>query len=102
MNKLIIEYDPDKGITLPDNKYEKYVNDAIANREITPHVVIGSELLLTLFRCAVVKNKIKHSDLKFMFKGKIIDVDKYGTCREWPKGFDDIGINALEVLMGPG
>jgi len=99
MSKLIIEFNGDNGIALPDNKSQEYVDEVIANRATTPYVVIGTELLLILFRCAVIEKKIKHTDLKFMFKEKLIDVGKYGTCREWPKGFGDVGIDALDVLI---
>ena len=99
MSKLTVEFDGDDGVVLPDNKSQKYVDDVIANKATTPYVIIGSDLLLALFRCAVVENKIKHTDIKFMFEEKIIDVDKYGMCREWPKGFGDAGIDALETLL---
>lgn len=99
MSKLTVEFNGDDGVVYPDNKSQKYVDDVIANRATTPYVVIGSDLLLTLFRCAVVEKKIKHTDLKFMFKEKVIDIDKYGTCREWPKGFGNASLDALEVLV---
>lgn len=102
MSKLIVEFNGDNGVALPDNKSQQYVDDVILNREITPYVTIGTDLLITLFRCAVVEKKIKHTDLKFMFKNKIIDVGKYGTCREWPKGFGDVSDNALDVLLALG
>lgn len=99
MSKLTVEFDGDNGVALPNNKSKEYVDNVIANKATTPYVVIGSDLLLSLFRCAVIENKIKHTDLKFVFEEKTIDVDKYGTCREWPKGFGDAGINALKVLL---
>ena len=99
MSKLTVEFDGDDGVALPDNKSRGYVDDVITNRATTPYVVIGTELLLMLFRCAVVEKKIKHTDLKFMFEEKLIDVDRYGTCREWPKGFGDVGLDALDILV---
>lgn len=100
MNKLTVEFDGDNGAALPDNKSQRYVDDVIANRTTTPYVVIGTGLLLDLFRCAVVEKKIKHTELKFMFEGAIINVDRYGACKKWPEGFGDVSIEALETLLG--
>lgn len=99
MGKLIVEYNPDNGQTFTDNKAKEYVNYAIENRSITPHIIVGNELFITLFRCAVVKEKIKHTEIEFLFKGKIIKISKYGRCEEWPKGFGDTDMNAIEILL---
>lgn len=98
MNKLIVEYDPNNGLSLPDNKSENYVKNIIEN-SVEQHVVIGTELLVNLFRCAIVEKKIKHTEIKFLFKGKIIDIDKFGTCREYPKGFCDINTDTLSRML---
>ena len=97
--KLIVEYDPDNGLAFTDNKAKEYMYYAIKNRSITPHIIIGNELLITLFRCAVVERKIKHTEIKFLFKGKIINISKVGRCDEWPKGFGDIDMNAAVFLL---
>lgn len=97
-NKLIVEYDPDNGVAFPDNKSEDYVENIIET-PVKQRIVIGTELLVELFRCAVVEKKIKHTEIKFLFKGEIIDIDKYGTCREYPKGFGDVNINVLSRLL---
>lgn len=99
-NKLIVEYDPDNGVTLPDNQSQKYVENVIDNMFAIPHIIIGNELLITLFRCAVAEGKIKHTEIEFLFKGQIIKISKYGRCEEWPKGFGDHDINATEILLG--
>ena len=98
MNKLIVEYDPDNGIALPDNKSEEFVNDVIDNRSTISHIVVGTELLMLLFRCAIVKGRIKHTEIEFLFKGDAIRIDKFGTCERWPEGFGDIPMKALETL----
>ena len=99
MSKLIVEYDPDNGLAFTDSKAKEYIDYAINSRSITPHVVIGNELLITLFRCAVVKKKIEHTEIEFLFKGKTIKISKCGGCEEWPKGFGDMDIDAIEVLL---
>lgn len=98
MNKLIVEYDPDNGLALPDNKSEDYVKNVIEN-SVEQHVVVGTELFVDLFRCAVVEKKIKHTKIKFLFKGETIDIDKYGTCREYPEGFNDVNTNVLSRIL---
>lgn len=100
MSKLIVEYDPDKGMAFTDSKAQEYVDYAIGNRPITPHIIISNELLITLFRCAVAEKKIKHTEIEFLFKGKTIKISKHGRCEEWPKGFGDHDINATEILLG--
>ena len=99
MSKLIVEYDPEHGEALPDNRSKVYVNDAITNRHVAPHIVVGTDLLIILFRCAVVKGKINHTELEFLFEGTTIKVDKHGMCSEWPKGFCDIPDDALNTLL---
>ena len=99
MNKLIVEYDPDNGQAFTDNKAKEYVDHAIKNRSITPYIVIGNELFITLFRCAIVEKKIKHIEIEFLFKGKIIEINKWGNCKEWPKGFYDTEMNAIDILL---
>lgn len=97
--KLIVEYDPDNGTALSDNASKEYVAYTIGRKSVTQHVTVSTSLLITLFRCAVVQKQIKHNELKFKFEGEIIDVDKYGTCREYPKGFADADIDALVTLL---
>ena len=99
MSKLIVEYDPDKGQAFPDNKAKEYVDD-IAETFVNTHIVIGTDLLITLFRCAVAEKKIKHTEIEFLFKGETIKINKDGTCNYWPNGFGDAMDNALETLLG--
>ena len=98
MSKLIVEYDPEYGEAFSDNLAKVHVNDSITNRHVTSHILVGTDFLITLFRCAVVKGKIKHTDLEFLFEGTTIRVDKHGMCSEWPDGFGDTEIEALEIL----
>lgn len=100
MSKLIIEFDPDIGTAFSDNQSKPYVNNVIDNKDTVSHVTIGTGHLLDLFRCAVVEKKIKHTEMEFLFKGEIIPVDRYGTCKNWPKGFGDASMDALEILLG--
>lgn len=105
MNKLIVEYDPDNGLVLSDNKSKDYVESTIQNfittiKLLIPlHIVVGTELLITLFQCAVAEGKIKHTEIEFLFKGKTIKIDKFGTCNKYPKGFCWTFTDALETLL---
>lgn len=105
INKLIVEYDPDNGLALSDNKSKDYVETTIRNFTttikllISLHIAVGTELLITLFRCAVVEGKIKHTEIEFLFKGKTIKIDKYGTCNKWPNGFCEAFTDTLETLI---
>ena len=99
VDKLIVEYDSNNGIALPDNKSQAFVENAINNKAISTYVMIGTQLLITLFCCAIVKGKIKHTEIEFLFKGKTIKIDRFGTCEKWPEGFGDIPTKALGVLL---
>ena len=99
MSKLIVEYDPEYGEAFSDALSKAYVDDSITNRHVTSHILVGTDFLITLFRCAVVKGKIKHTDLEFLFEETTIRVDKHGMCSEWPKGFCDIPDDALNTLL---
>ena len=67
MNKLIVEYDPDKGQVFSDNESTKYV-DNICKTFVNAHIVVGTKLLVNLFRCAIADKKIKHGEVEFLFK----------------------------------
>ena len=99
MNKLIVEYDPENGQAFTDNGAKEYVDHVIKNRPIILHIVVGNELFITLFRCAIVEKKIKHTEIEFLFKGKIIEINKWGNCKEWPKGFYDTDMKAIDILL---
>lgn len=97
-NKLVVEFDGDCGMTFPDNKAKEYVEEIVQDTTIE-HIIIGSGILLILFRQAVTRGLIDHTEIEFLFKGKTIPVDKYGTCKEWPKGFGDVEMNAISDML---
>ena len=111
MNKLIVEYDPDNGLAFSDNNSKKYVESTIKSFissytgkksnpiVLTVKVIIGTTLLIDLFRCAVAEGEIEHTKIKFLFKEETFDIDKCGRCKTWPKGFGDFEINVLEKLL---
>ena len=99
MNKLIVEYDPENGQAFTDNEAKRVCRLCNKKQTITPHIVIGNELLITLFRCVIVEEKIEHTKIEFLFKGKIIEISKWGNCKEWPKGFYDTDMNAINILL---
>jgi len=72
--------------------------DEIAKTFVNSHIVVGTEVLVTLFRCAVAEKKIKHDEIEFLFKEDTIKVDKNGTCNHWPKDF--CGVTAEEGNPG--
>ena len=88
MNKLIVEYDADKGQAFSDNESIKYV-DEICKTFVNSRILIGTEFLITLFRKAIVEKKIKVDEIKFLFKGRTISIDKYGCWDYKPDGFDN-------------
>lgn len=69
MNKLIVEYDPNKGQAFSDNKSKEYV-DSICRTFVNTHIVVGTKLLIDLFRCAIADKKIKYNEIEFLFKGE--------------------------------
>lgn len=99
MNKLIVEYNPENGQAFTDNGAKEYVDYAIENRSITPHIIVGNELFITLFRCAIAEERIKHTEIEFLFEGKTIKISKYGRCENWPEGFGDTDMKATEILL---
>lgn len=104
MSKLTVEYDPDNGLSFPDNKSKKYVKKVIKDfiiplNKLSINIVIGTDLLIDLFRCEVMEGKIKHTEIEFLFKEEIIKINRDGTCNNWPKGFGDTSIETLERLL---
>lgn len=98
MNKLIVEYDPDKGQAFSDNESIKYV-DEICKTFVNSRILIGTEFLITLFRKAIVEKKIKVDEIKFLFKGRTINIDKYGCWDHRPRGFDDTASCAYRGII---
>ena len=99
MSKLIVEYDPVYGKALPDNQSKVYVEDAINNKDIVLHIIVGTCFFIMLFRVAVAEGKIKPTEIEFLFEEETIEIDKYGTCNDWPKGFADADIDILKKLL---
>lgn len=98
MDKLIIEYDPDKGQAFPDNESIKYVDDVVKTF-VESHIVIGTEFLLLLFRKAVVDKKIKVDKIEFLFKGRTVKIDKYGCLKHAGNFLDNIVNHILNDII---
>ena len=99
MSKLIVEYDPEYGKALSDSPSKNYVEYVINNKDIVPHIVVGTCFFIMLFRVAVAEGKIKPTEIEFLFEEETIEIDKYGTYNDWPKGFADADIDVLKKLL---
>lgn len=90
--KLIINYDPIDGETVPDGKVFSYVKElaVIAETRAVPmEVTIGSFMVIEEVRALIFEGALSHEDIMFKFEGREIRIDKFGTPAYWPAGFCD-------------
>ena len=100
--KLIIEYNAKHGYAVPDGHTEYYVDTIIANflkQEEDMVVSVATALFVDFFRVRLAGGAIKPDQIEFMFENKVLEHDRYGTLRHWPKGFCDIPIEPMEQLL---
>lgn len=91
-----------KGLQGPDSDVEAWAKSCVKSylllnkKSFTVECCTG--LQIDAFRLMVVDKVISHRDIQFKFEGRIIPVDKYGTLKEFPKGFADVIDNFLMRL----
>ena len=52
------------------------------------HIKIANGVLLAAFRVLIKEGVIDHKQVKILFNGDLIDIDKNGTLRYYPVDFD--------------
>lgn len=105
---LIIEYDPINGEIVPDGKVREWADDLVKEHEEWKEedyvddmvVVIGSVVMLDMTRALIVKKRLDHKEVTYSYYDLKQTPDKFGSLRQWPKGFCDTYDNILEELIG--
>lgn len=83
---MIITYDPDNGLALPDSKWFEWIEIFTSNPVDT---IVGSNIAIDLIRFKVLTKELDYKKIKFKFNNEEIDVDKNGYIEYWPVGFCD-------------
>lgn len=88
---LIINYDPEFGYTVPDDRILQEVEDTIRGYEnlkgeYNRIVTYGNELVLSAFRLAVKKKRINPEELSFVIQGTTYYCDDDGRYRGYIPG----------------
>jgi len=98
---LIIEYDPESTVCVPDSKVldmAKKYNNCAKNYPET-HLIFGQGLVIDAFRVLVTLKEIDYKEIRFKFKDQIMMVDRNGRLNIWPRGFCDITDSFLDILL---
>lgn len=100
MEKIMVIYDPNKGVVKRDGELKSYVKEIIdvaKTKNVTVHC--ANELLIEAFRVAVKKGEIDPKEIVFFFNGEVININKGGNLSEYPKGFLDTHMGFLFELL---
>ena len=100
--KLTLVYDANSGYNLCDGKSEEWVDtylDIFLENKKDQRIVIGSALLIDFFRLRLAQGVIKTDQIEFVFNDQVLDHNKYGRIKHWPKGYCDIPIEPMEQLL---
>lgn len=80
---ITIVYDPCDGLTLPDGKIQKWVDDTLIKKQPATGMIlkyrIASARILDHIRLAIIQEKIKPEDFVLEHEGKNYFIDKYGV-----------------------
>lgn len=100
---ITIDYRRDYYATLiPDWCAEEHANALLTstdNGKLDFRVTTGSENYVHAFRALIAEGVIPLENIKFLFDGTPVTVNKYGVCLDWPRGWCDNGDNiALRIL----
>lgn len=92
MPKIIVVYDPQKGIALADGRISNYVDQALKVipdlSSGTPYrIFVGTESLVNAFRIALKQGRVSTEDIGFEFEGKPVPHTPQGRFTDWPAGF---------------
>lgn len=102
MLKLVVVWDPIKGLAVPDGKAEvlaeSWIDGSIHQRELMPGedprppgpkvVSIGQETVINAFRLAVAHGKLKGQEIAFKVGEQILQINDDGSpATAWPPGF---------------
>lgn len=81
-----VTYDPINGMAVPDGRAESWVKEVMETNGTDFHAIVGTEVMVNVFRLLVLEQKIKPEELVFIFGDVEIPVDKFGALKFWPKG----------------
>lgn len=94
---ILITYDPNDGLALPDGKIKAFVDSVIEHSrdglELAP---VASELIVNEFRIRHMRGEI---DVTFSFDGAKFKPHPSGRFDRWPEGFCDTWDNQLRALL---
>lgn len=74
-----------------------YRANTSSSRDI--YIETGQELMIEAFRVLVKRGVISHENICFLFKDKMILIDKNGRCDNCPVGFCDTRDKFTEELL---
>lgn len=87
-HKLVVEYNPDNGFAVPDNKVAEAIDYRLLrwknNSVCSNHMLVGTASLVDEIRLRVVRGQILPSEVCFMFKSKVINILENGCLSDWP------------------
>lgn len=90
-----IFFDDKNGLVVPDGKVTE---TALAIVKAGKDITVGSDLLVTAIRLALIENKIDYKSVVFVFNGKNIILNEKYQITKYPTGFCDVEQNILRNI----
>lgn len=89
----------DNEVSIPDAKVDEWAATVVKHG--LNEVRAGTVSMINAIRLEVIRGNIKHTDVTFSFKDRIIHINKHGTLSAWPEGFADKHIaQTMEIMRG--
>lgn len=94
-------YNPTGGRAIPDGQVENEWNKVVRLKDsgLPLMTEYSTENIFSYARFQVVSGHIFEDEIKFVFEGKDIHINRFGAITDWPKGFCDSVIRMSEDIL---
>ena len=88
---IVVEYDPKKGVSMPDAEIENFVDTVILDhiKKGDEYLIVSNEMVISMFRVKIAEGSLQTENIIFEFEGQQLRATKAGRMEHWPKGFCD-------------
>lgn len=84
-----IEYTPD-GLPFADAHVESLAREFLLSPVNPQRVEVSTDNFVHAVRALVCEGLISHTEVEFVYEGKVIRCDGDGRIQDWPRGFCDV------------
>jgi hypothetical protein len=92
---LTVNYTRD-GLPIGDRDAENYARRLIS-RDVAVNVSTAN--VIQALRCFIAEGDLDCENVRFLFDGQPVMVNRFGACTDWPNGWCDLGVRMAERTM---